>query len=149
LQRLEAIKDEQRAPRADELGQPPAFVERARRALRQAFVAEEGEGLGQKQVGGNGGLLARALAVEGPRKDGVAAGPVLRREVGGPLRDERGLPLAAEGDEGEDVGAGVLPIADCRLPIADCRLPIADCRLPIADCRLPIANCRSKRRGGA
>ena len=70
-----------------------------------SVVAEEGEGFLEEQVGGSGSLLARALAVEGPRKDGVAAGPVLMREVRGPLRDERGLPLAAEGDEGEDVGA--------------------------------------------
>ena len=50
-------------------------------------------------------LLARALAVEGPRKDGVAPRPVLMRQVRRPLRHQRGLPLAAEGDEGEDVGA--------------------------------------------
>ena len=53
-------------------------------------------------------MLARALAVEGPRKGGVAAGPVLGGQFRGPLGDERGLPLAAEGDEGEDMGAARL-----------------------------------------
>ena len=45
LQRLQAIEDEQRPPLADELGQPPAFVERALRTARHLPVAEEGEGL--------------------------------------------------------------------------------------------------------
>ena len=38
---------------------PSTFVERARRALRHRFIAEVGEGLSEKQVGGNGGLLVR------------------------------------------------------------------------------------------
>ena len=50
LQRLEAVEDEQRAPFADELGQPPALLERALRAARQHRVTEEGEGFRQKQV---------------------------------------------------------------------------------------------------
>ena len=112
LQGLHAIEDEQRPPLADELGQPPAFVERALRAARHRRVAEEGEGFRQKRVGRNGGLLARALAVEGPRENGIAPRPVLMRQLRRPLRDQRGLPLATEGDEGEDMGALRLPAHD-------------------------------------
>ena len=86
-------------------GQPPAFVERAGALPASCRVAEEGEGFLEKQVGGSGGLLARALAVEGPREGGVAPRPVLMRQLRRPLGHERGFPFAAEGDEGEDVGA--------------------------------------------
>jgi hypothetical protein len=51
LQRLQTIEDEQRPPLAGELGQPPAFVERALRTARHLRVAEEGEGFLQKHVG--------------------------------------------------------------------------------------------------
>ena len=108
LQRLEAVEDEQAAPLAHDAGQALAFLERAGGAGGEFIVrvvAEEGEGFLEEQVGGSGHLLARALAVEGPRKDGVAAGPVLMRQFRGPLGDERGFPFAAEGDEGEDVRA--------------------------------------------
>ena len=88
-------------------------------AARHRRVAEEGEGLLEKQVGRSGRLLARALAVEGPREDGVAPRPVLTREFGGPLRDERGFPFAAEGDEGEDVGRGVSPRTDLRPSVGE------------------------------
>jgi hypothetical protein len=43
------------------------------------------------------------------RKHRVAPRPILIREVRRPLRHERGLPLATEGDEGEDVRAIMLP----------------------------------------
>ena len=88
MQRLQAIEDQQRPSLADEPGQPPAFVERARRAARHRRVVEEGEGFGQKRVGRNGSLLARALAVEGPREGSVAPRPVLMREVRGPFRHQ-------------------------------------------------------------
>ena len=102
LQRLEAVEDEEAAPLAHEAGEALAFLERAGGAggeLLVRVVAEEGEGFLEEQVGGSGQLLARALAVEGPRKGGVAAGPVLRGEFRRPLGDERGFPFAAEGDE--------------------------------------------------
>src|SRR5436190_6694667 len=105
LQGLEAVEDEQAAPLADDAGEALAFLERAGGAGGEGFVrvvAEEGEGFLEEQVGGSGDLLARSLAVKAPRKGGVAAGPVLRGELGGPLGDEGGFPFAAEGDEGED-----------------------------------------------
>ena len=77
LQRLEAIEDEQRPPLADEpasrrpLSNAPAALPASRR------VAEEGEGLVEKQVGRSRQLLARPLAVERPRKHGLAPRPVL------------------------------------------------------------------------
>ena len=105
MQWLKAIEDEQRPPLAGELGQPPAFVERALRTARHRQVAEEGQGFLQKDVGRRRDLFSRALAVEGPRKRRVAPRPILIREVRRPIRDERGLPLAAKGDEGENVRA--------------------------------------------
>lgn len=49
-------------------------------------------------------MIARALAVEAPRKRGVTAGPALGGERGGPMGDQRGFPFAAQRDEGEDSG---------------------------------------------
>src|SRR5688572_12376394 len=66
LQRLEAVEDENAAPLADDAGEPLAFLERAGRAGSERLVrvvAEEGEGLLEKQVGGSSHLLTRALAV--------------------------------------------------------------------------------------
>ncbi len=104
LQRLQAIEDEQRPSFADELGQPPAFFERTRATLSHRRIAEEDEGFLEKHVARGGRLLARALAVEGPREDGITPRPVLMRQLRRPLRHQRGLPLASEGNEGEDVG---------------------------------------------
>jgi len=78
-----------------------AFLERVGGA-----GGEKGEGFLEEEVGGGGLLLARALAVKGPRKRGVAAGPILRGEFSSPLGDERSFPFAAEGDEGEDLWFG-------------------------------------------
>lgn len=86
----------------------------ARRAARHRRVAEEGEGFLEKGVGRSHGLVGRALAVEGPRKDRVAPRPVLMRQLRRPLRHERGLSLAPERDEGEDVRARRLGFADLR-----------------------------------
>src|SRR5436190_22579193 len=80
LQGLEAVEDEQAAPLADDAGEALAFLERAGGAGGEGFVrvvTEEGEALLEEQVGGSGQLLARALAVERPRKGGVAAGHLL------------------------------------------------------------------------
>ena len=104
LQRLQAVENEQGPPLAHERGQPPAFVERALRASRQLGVAEKGEGFLEKQVGRSRQLLARALAIEGPRERGIARRPILGRERRDPLRDQRGLPFATERDEGENAG---------------------------------------------
>src|SRR5437870_2285203 len=43
LQRLQAIKDEERLPLANELCQPPTFVDSALCAIRHCWVAEETE----------------------------------------------------------------------------------------------------------
>ena len=45
------------------------------------------------------------MAVEGPGEGGFAVGPVVVGLIGEPFGDERGFAFAAEGDEGEDVGA--------------------------------------------
>jgi hypothetical protein len=108
LQRLQAVENEQSPPLAHERGQPPAFVERALRAARQLGVAEEGEGFLEKQVGRSRQLLARALAIEGPRERGIAPRPILGRERRDPLRDQRGLAFATERDEGENAGPRAL-----------------------------------------
>src|SRR5439155_24515463 len=112
LQRLEAVEDEEAAPLAHDTGEALSFLERAGGAGGEGLVrvvAEEGEGFLEEQVGGSGHLVARALTVEAPRKGGVAARPVLMRQFRRPLGDERGLPFAAEGDEGEEVGGGLFP----------------------------------------
>lgn len=86
-----------RQPLAGEAGQALAFLERTDGAGGEDLVHVVDE-----EVGGGGQLFARALAVEGPGKSGVAAGPVLRGEVGSPLGDEGGFAFTAVGDEGED-----------------------------------------------
>jgi hypothetical protein len=108
LQRLQAVEDEQRPPLAHQRGQPPALVERPVRAARQGRVAEKGEGFLEKQVGRGRQLLARALAIEGPRERGVAHRSILGRQRRDPLRDQRGLPFATQRDEGEDAGPRIL-----------------------------------------
>ncbi|MBI2928823.1 MAG: hypothetical protein HYY24_24435 [Verrucomicrobia bacterium] len=122
MQRLEAVEDEEAAPLAHDAGEALAFLERAGAACGEFFVrvvAGEGEGFLEEQVGGSGQLLARALAVERPRKGGVAARPVLMREVGGPLGDEGGFAFAAEGDEGEDVGTFLFATHDLIPRVAE------------------------------
>jgi len=119
LQRLEAVEEEEAAPLADEAGEALALLERAGAAGGEGLVrgvAEEGEGFLEEQVGGSGQLLARALAVEGPHKGGVAARPVLPRQFRRPFGHEGGFSFAAEGGEGEEVGTGRrMPDTRCRM----------------------------------
>lgn len=114
LQRLQAIEDEQRPLLAGDLGQALALLVRALRAVRHFRVAEKEERLPQKEVGRRGHLLARALAVERPGEDRIALRPILPCQRRRPLRHERGLPLSAEGDEGEDVRSRRIRTANLR-----------------------------------
>src|ERR1039458_8128175 len=115
LQRIEAVEEEEVTPLAHEAGKALSFLERAgatggERLVR--VVAEEDEGFLEEQVRARGQLLACALAVEGPCKDRIASRPVLMREVRRPLRYQRGLSLAPERDDGEDVGARGFDVAN-------------------------------------
>ncbi|HEY5752649.1 MAG TPA: hypothetical protein VIT21_05840 [Chthoniobacterales bacterium] len=114
LQRLEAVEDEKAATLAHDAGEALTFLERTGVAggkLLVRIVAEENQGFLEEQIGGSGSRragLAAALAVEGPSKGGVAAGPVLSGQFRRPLGHERGLPLAAGGNKGEDTRAAFL-----------------------------------------
>ena len=119
MQRLKPIEYEQRPPFSDELGQPPAFVERALRVACHRRVAEEDECFLEKRIGRGRGLVARALAVEGPRKGGLATRPVFSCKARQPLGHQRRLPLAPEPEEGEDVRAVRLGNANLRPGIGD------------------------------
>ena len=72
--------------------------------VRRLLVAEEGEGF----LRNRSDEAAACRACPGCRtttRNRLAARPVLAASSSRPLRDERRFPFAAEGDEGEDVGA--------------------------------------------
>ena len=122
LQRLKAVEDEQAAPLADEAGQALAFLERAGGAGGEGpvrVVAEEGEGFLEEDVGGGGLLFARALAVEGLGKGGVAAGPVFGPHfTHKPFCDQRRFSFTAKGDERQHARAVDFRAQDLLLLLA-------------------------------
>ena len=106
LERLDAVEDKQGLLLAHQLGQAQAAV--PGRAGLGIGISEPGQGVIEEAVGGGDALLG-ALAVEGPVEDPPGAAPAVGGHAVEPVADQGGLAHASEGDEGEDVEAGVLP----------------------------------------
>src|SRR5215210_897035 len=71
-------------------------------------IAEEAEGVVDERLGGGDAVL-HSLAVERPVEHPGGPAPVVGGHAVQPAGDQGGFADASEGDEGEDVGARVLP----------------------------------------
>jgi hypothetical protein len=103
LEGLDTVENEYGALLRDEMSEAFGLFGGVFGAIGGFFVAEKRERRGEEGVRRGGGLIPRALTVEGPREGGFAVGPVLMGQIGKPFGDEGSFAFAAKGDEGEDV----------------------------------------------